>query len=723
MTLLVQFLIVSVFPLCFMGMAVYVWRVGPVTRRAGWWWVLLLAAAAVWASHLLSAYLGMDFSPWVPFYWRTAGRYSISLTGTLLLLTNLSLLRQTAPRLGWLPWLGFGLWLGAILLDPALWAYSIPPLTIAGRTIRHFDWWGIGWVLSWGLPVLWGWLHMERANRTVPSSLFRNQVGFWFLSTNIFLVGGALALARDSLILQQAGAVVLLLASLVGTFSLTRTYLPDLGDVLRQSLVVLVRSLLIFLLIWLGFLLLVQYEAVSAASDPLSVLLFTAALLAVLVLLIISLTDMMASRLGRTARTAEAEAIQQQLDWAGNLLPPTQMADLFRQWMQSRFHVEGGWLMTTADGPHGRLIVRPLSSHAPPEGASMEADSPFTAYLRHNHTPLTQQDIDSLMLFSQLDLGEREVITHWQCALFMPIHAGDQLVALAGLPAKMNGEPYTRAELNILTEQAAQFGRLLVHAQAFHATQSAYTETLRHNRDLAQENRRLVELVALHRQFTALMSPNLRKPFNELELKLVKVQGQAEETAVSQPLAQAQTAASDARSLVDNLITVAGRLEKQTTFTLEPVYLDAIVRTAMKSLQPMAEARRNSMEFEVRGKLLPVLGDEQRLAEAVQQILHNALKYNKLNHIVQLVCEMRLHEVRLQVVDFGVGIPPNRLDEIWQGLTQLEGETNAKRRHTRLGLALARFIVQSHGGRIEVRSTYGSGTTFTISLPALVEEE
>ena len=723
MTLLAQFLIVSVFPLAFLGMAFYVARVGAVARRAGVWWSLLLIAAAIWASHLLSAYLGVNFSPWVPYYWRLAGRYALSLTGTLFLLTSLAFLRQTTPRLGWAPWLSLGLWAIPIGLDPAIWGYNvIPSLTIAGRTIQQFDWWGIAWVASWVIPTLLAWLQMERANRTVPSSLFRNQVGFWFLNTNLFLLGAGLGLARDSLTLQQMGAVLLLLASFLGTFSITRTYLPDIGQFMRQAVLMVVRSLLIFALILAGMLLLFEYGWTDSAVNRQALGVFTAAFFALAILLVMAATDIIATRLRRTRQVATAEAIEQQLDLGNSLLAPPELADLFVQWVQASLHLEGGWVMATADAPHGHLLYTPLSSHAPSAGASTADDSPFTDYLRRNHTPLTQQDIDSLTLFSQMLSEERDTITAWQCALFMPIHAGQRLVALAGLPPKQDYEPYTRSEWMLLGEQAAKFGHLLVQSQALHALQAAHHHTLRHNRELAQENRRLVELVALHRQFTALMSPTLRKPFNDLELQLVKVQGQAEGTAVVQPLTQLQTTTSDARALVDNLITVAGRLEKQTTFTLTPVYLDAVVRTAMKSLQPMAEARRNTMEFEVRGKLLPVFGDEQRLTEAVQQLLHNALKYNKLNHIVQLVCEMRLHEVRLQIIDFGVGIPPNKLDEIWQGLTQLQGETNAKRRHTRLGLALARFIVQSHGGRIEVASTYGSGSTFTISLPALVEE-
>ena len=120
---------------------------------------------------------------------------------------------------------------------------------------------------------------------------------------------------------------------------------------------------------------------------------------------------------------------------------------------------------------------------------------------------------------------------------------------------------------------------------------------------------------------------------------------------------------------------------------------------------------------------MPVWGDDRRLQEAMQQLIHNAIKFNRIKGEVQVICQMVRNEVRVQVVDYGVGIQPHRLDDLWQGLTKFFGADGKNgRRRTRIGLPLVKFIVQSHGGRVEARSTYGSGSTFTIHLPAVLEE-
>ena len=143
----------------------------------------------------------------------------------------------------------------------------------------------------------------------------------------------------------------------------------------------------------------------------------------------------------------------------------------------------------------------------------------------------------------------------------------------------------------------------------------------------------------------------------------------------------------------------------------------------MSQLEPMAEARRVTLDLDVRGKLVPVWGDADRLHEAIQQLLHNAVKYNRVNGSVQIVCQMVRNEVRVQVIDYGVGIPPNRVADLWQGLTKLFGtDGKSGRRRTRIGLPLVKFIVQSHGGHVDIRSTYGSGSTFSIYLPVVLDE-
>ena len=69
----------------------------------------------------------------------------------------------------------------------------------------------------------------------------------------------------------------------------------------------------------------------------------------------------------------------------------------------------------------------------------------------------------------------------------------------------------------------------------------------------------------------------------------------------------------------------------------------------------------------------------------------------------------------LRVVDTGVGIPPDRLERVWAGLSKLK--VNGNGRSGGMGLALSRFIILAHGGRVEAQSKYGAGSVFTIHLP------
>ena len=225
-----------------------------------------------------------------------------------------------------------------------------------------------------------------------------------------------------------------------------------------------------------------------------------------------------------------------------------------------------------------------------------------------------------------------------------------------------------------------------------------------------------------------MLSPELRRPFTDLDVQLVQLQNQEQSETSAPPLNGTldtlRGQVDEAQAMVDNLIAVASHLEKQTDFTFKPVYVDTVLRAASKNLADMATARRVPVNLEVRGKLLPVYGDEARLVEAVQQLLHNAIKYNKLNHPVNITCEMVGTAVRIQIADSGVGIPPNRIPSLWSGLTKLFAhKESGSRRRTRVGLPLAKFIVQSHGGHIDVYSTYGVGTVFTVQLPALLEME
>ena len=105
------------------------------------------------------------------------------------------------------------------------------------------------------------------------------------------------------------------------------------------------------------------------------------------------------------------------------------------------------------------------------------------------------------------------------------------------------------------------------------------------------------------------------------------------------------------------LVAYGRRLAKFELFVTNFVQLDEIVRDVVGDLATMAGARRVEVRLSISPELPAVCGDPDRLREAVQQLLHNAIKFNKIGGSVTLTCAVQGDDVALSLVDTGVGIP------------------------------------------------------------------
>jgi signal transduction histidine kinase len=128
----------------------------------------------------------------------------------------------------------------------------------------------------------------------------------------------------------------------------------------------------------------------------------------------------------------------------------------------------------------------------------------------------------------------------------------------------------------------------------------------------------------------------------------------------------------------------------------------------------MAEARRVEVKYDPPAVTPPILGDAVQLQEAIQHLLHNAIKYNKIGGEVALHYIVDGDELCLCIRDTGVGIPAERLNKIWQGLSYPQNDNG---RNAGLGLTLVQHIINAHGGKVEAHSEYGSGSEFSVYLP------
>jgi signal transduction histidine kinase/CheY-like chemotaxis protein len=169
--------------------------------------------------------------------------------------------------------------------------------------------------------------------------------------------------------------------------------------------------------------------------------------------------------------------------------------------------------------------------------------------------------------------------------------------------------------------------------------------------------------------------------------------------------------------LVDDLLDVSRIVRGKLKLRLEPVELASVVRDAVESAAPLLESRRHHLSVDVAPGLV-VDADPHRLVQAVVNLFTNAARYTPPGGHVRASATVREGRVALQVVDDGQGIAPALLPRLFdlfvqgpRGLARSEGGLG-------LGLAIARSVVELHGGSVTARSDGpGSGSAFTIELP------
>ena len=169
--------------------------------------------------------------------------------------------------------------------------------------------------------------------------------------------------------------------------------------------------------------------------------------------------------------------------------------------------------------------------------------------------------------------------------------------------------------------------------------------------------------------------------------------------------------------IVEDLIEIATVQRGSLKLHRKRTRIEDIVRSAVEERKEQAEERgvRVDVELEYRGE---VVVDPFKLKRAILNLLDNAIKFNRPGGRVRVEVREEEGGVRISVSDTGIGIPEERLEEVFKPLTQLDPSPTRRYGGTGTGLAVTRRIVEAHGGRIWVESEVGRGSTFHIFIPA-----
>ena len=257
-------------------------------------------------------------------------------------------------------------------------------------------------------------------------------------------------------------------------------------------------------------------------------------------------------------------------------------------------------------------------------------------------------------------------------------------------------------------------------APPYAADDVALAEALASRAALAVENARLYlqaeQATHARDEMLAIVAHDLRNPLNTILMASEMVREAA--PIAKRPAEMVLRAAERMNRLIEDLLDVA-RLQSGGLVVrpgVEPVA--QILDEAMTMLQPLATAQGITMERADAAMVPPVRADAGRILQLLSNLVGNAIKFTPVGGRITLGALPQGREVLFWVADTGPGIASEQLPHIFSRFWQVD---RADRRGVGLGLAIARGIVEAHGGRIWVESRVGEGSTFLFTVPAVTE--
>lgn len=231
---------------------------------------------------------------------------------------------------------------------------------------------------------------------------------------------------------------------------------------------------------------------------------------------------------------------------------------------------------------------------------------------------------------------------------------------------------------------------------------------------------RLAELNQLKSNFIANISHELRTPLTHIKgyLDLLGEQGLG-------PLAPSQAdaitvmkrAEGRLERLIEDLIQFSMAAKGEFSLNLKDIPVEALFRSIIERMQPRAHQQEIKLGLRLPDEPFSVRADEDKLAWVIQQLLDNAIKFTPKGGKVLLQATTDNGPLTIAVIDTGIGIPADRLTEIFEPFHQLDGSATRRYAGTGLGLAMVQQIIEAHGSRVKVQSIQGQGSCFEFSLP------
>jgi len=243
-----------------------------------------------------------------------------------------------------------------------------------------------------------------------------------------------------------------------------------------------------------------------------------------------------------------------------------------------------------------------------------------------------------------------------------------------------------------VNERTAELAAAMEKAQAADRIKSAFLATMSH-----ELRTPLNSIIG----FTGIMLQGLAGPMNEEQNK---------------QLTMVQNSSRHLLSLINDVLDISKIEAGQLDLSMSSFDLRESIEKMVKLVSPLAERKGIDLKIDNPEDISTIITDQRRIEQIIINLLNNAIKFTEKGQVC-VTCLNKNDLYLLSVSDTGIGIQPDKIPELFQPFHQIDTGLSRKHEGTGLGLSICKKLLDMMGGTIEVKSIWGQGSTFTISIP------
>ncbi|MEX1055588.1 MAG: ATP-binding protein, partial [Rhodothermales bacterium] len=242
------------------------------------------------------------------------------------------------------------------------------------------------------------------------------------------------------------------------------------------------------------------------------------------------------------------------------------------------------------------------------------------------------------------------------------------------------------------------------------------------NVQLTNRNDELKEASEMKSQLLNIAAHDMKNPLNAIrEFAQILKSEVGEQSHVYDPLDLIHKSSDQMLHLVSSLLESSAIEEGKIVLEIEPLNVNTLAAAIVRRNSGLAKKKGQTLELAVGADRCLVGADKNRLLEAMDNLVDNAVKYSPLNKTIRISVTRTASSVQFSVQDEGPGLTDLDKQKLFGKFQKLSAQPTGNETSTGLGLAIVKQIIEMHDGEIFVESEFGKGSTFTIDLPILSE--